>query len=184
MKINHVLIFFRCFSNATNPSSRSENCTNQPTTVPIRVTLISTVLVTVCLTGSLALIVMESWLPKAMKRLSYTLVHDRNKRNTVIFITFSFMYLATGIAVVSHKSVAFGLALFWYNNITQSQPKVNPKSSWTKPKVSQDYRYYIYFPDRSKPHVRRLECQRRMYRRKQWWKGIIHHQQNFFWWLQ
>ena len=89
-----------CVCNHTT-NSTLQNCTNPHPMVPIRVTLISTILVTLGLTGSLAIIVMESWLPKAMKRLSYTLIHDRNKRNSVIFITFSIMYLATGIAVVS-----------------------------------------------------------------------------------
>ena len=67
----------------------------------IAVTLILTAMVTLFLTSALALIVAESSLPKPIKRLSYTLVHDRSKRNTVICITFCFMCVATTLAVVS-----------------------------------------------------------------------------------
>ena len=47
------------------------------------------------------LYIMTLTLPKAIKRLSYMLVHDRQKRNAVIIVTFCFMCVATALAVVS-----------------------------------------------------------------------------------
>lgn len=50
---------------------------------------------------ALALVVADSSLPKPIKRLSYTLVHDRSKRHAVICLTFGVMCVATSLAVVS-----------------------------------------------------------------------------------
>ena len=58
-------------------------------------------MVSIILTSAMALILAESNLPKPIKRLSYTLIHDRSKRFTVIWITFFFMCVATTLAVVS-----------------------------------------------------------------------------------
>ncbi len=69
----------------------------------IIVTLSSTAMVTLFLVTTLGLVVAESTLPKPVKRLSHTLVHDRRKRNSVIFVTFCFMCLATTLAVVRIK---------------------------------------------------------------------------------
>ena len=66
----------------------------------ITVTLTLTAIVTLFLASALALVVAESSLPKAIKRLSYMLVHDRQKRNAVIIVTFCFMCVATALAVV------------------------------------------------------------------------------------
>ena len=63
-------------------------------------TLTLTAIVTLFLASALALVVAESSLPKAIKRLSYMLVHDRQKRNAVIIVTFCFMCVATALAVV------------------------------------------------------------------------------------
>ena len=67
----------------------------------ITVTLTLTAIVTLFLGFALAVVVAESTLPKAIKRLSYMLVHDRQKRNAVIIVTFCFMCVATALAVVS-----------------------------------------------------------------------------------
>lgn len=64
-------------------------------------TLTSTAIVTLTLGLALGLVVAESTLPKSVKRLSYTLVHDRKKRNAVIFATFCFKCIASALAVVS-----------------------------------------------------------------------------------
>ena len=53
---------------------------------------------------ALALVVADSSLPKPIKRLSYTLVHDRSKRHAVICLTFGVMCVATSLAVVSRLS--------------------------------------------------------------------------------
>ena len=51
-------------------------------------------------------------LPKAIKRLSYMLVHDRQKRNAVIIVTFCFMCVATALAVVSYVFLSWKYKLF------------------------------------------------------------------------
>ena len=67
----------------------------------VLITLLSTAVVTLFLTMALALVVADSSLPKPIKRLSYTLVHDRSKRHAVICLTFGVMCVATSLAVVS-----------------------------------------------------------------------------------
>ena len=83
--------------NNFNSDFRSETSKFRGTIV---ITLLLTGMVTLVLTSAMGLIVTESSLPKPIKRLSYTLVHDRSKRNTVIWITFFFMCIATTLAVV------------------------------------------------------------------------------------
>ena len=88
--------------NIFNFDFRSETSKFRGTIV---ITLLLTGMVTLVLTSAMGLIVTESSLPKPIKRLSYTLVHDRSKRNTVIWITFFFMCIATTLAVVRYRYV-------------------------------------------------------------------------------
>ena len=90
--------FFRCDILSSN---QSMHITYSESSCHMTVTLTSTAIVTLLLMAGLTLVVAESSLPKAIKRLSYTLVHDRNKRNAAIFITYCFMCFATALAVVS-----------------------------------------------------------------------------------
>ena len=90
-------------------NSRSNN--NQDCPIRIVITLVLTGMVSIILTSAMALILAESNLPKPIKRLSYTLIHDRSKRFTVIWITFFFMCVATTLAVVSILLICIFLRL-------------------------------------------------------------------------
>ncbi|XP_071744733.1 adenylyl cyclase 78C isoform X2 [Lepeophtheirus salmonis] len=68
----------------------------------INLTIIATAGVTMFLGISLGFVLAENALlvPRTAKKLSYTLVHNRIKRNSVIFITFLFMCLSTALSVI------------------------------------------------------------------------------------
>ena len=88
----------------------------------VLITLLSTAVVTLFLTMALALVVADSSLPKPIKRLSYTLVHDRSKRHAVICLTFGVMCVATSLAVVSIITVHSS-----EQNTSQKEPLLNER---------------------------------------------------------
>jgi hypothetical protein len=69
----------------------------------ISLTLCCTSLFTLLLCALLGLVLFEASLPKAVRRLSHLLVHNRSKRNAVIFFTFLVMALATSVSVVRRR---------------------------------------------------------------------------------
>ncbi|TRY71944.1 hypothetical protein TCAL_03937 [Tigriopus californicus] len=69
-------------------------------TCNINITLLCTALITLSLTAGLCLVMFESKLTKSMKKMSYVLIHNRRRRNTVIFTTFFLMALATALSVI------------------------------------------------------------------------------------
>ena len=67
----------------------------------ILVTLTATALVTFCLVFGLTAVLFEQHFTKSMQELSYTLTHNRNKRNLVVFATFLATCIAAALSVVS-----------------------------------------------------------------------------------
>ena len=102
--MQYIYIFFpRCGQLLADKDQPQRSVRHGPSAggCHITVTLTLTAIVTLFLGFALAVVVAESTLPKAIKRLSYMLVHDRQKRNAVIIVTFCFMCVATALAVVS-----------------------------------------------------------------------------------
>ena len=49
---------------------------------------------------SLSIVLFESTLPKSMRKVSHVIIHNRGRRNAVIFATFLAIALATALSVV------------------------------------------------------------------------------------
>ena len=85
-------------------------------TCNLNVTLGCTALITLSLSAGLGLFLFDEKLPKSMKRMSHVMVHNRARRNAVIFATFFLMALATALSVVcsnlefnSNSALHYGL---------------------------------------------------------------------------
>ena len=84
----------------------------------INLTIGTTAGVAIFLSISLVLMTSDNtiFVLKSAKNFSYTLAHNRKKRNAVIFVTFFVMCLSTALSVVIIKDIG-GMRLFQFKSL-------------------------------------------------------------------